>query len=176
MITASIKTQQRTISVPCADDKDKAISALQDSVSNLTEEDGRCQFIVLSNGTEIYSWYYQPTFREEKKSKSIKKDSQYEVSSEIYVIREGEELSYDSFYDEGVSFNSVAEARRYMKDKNYSQSEYRIAYEYIISDINGSCIYGTGLGYSREEAKVSLNQSIAYYGLKLNKQNKVVSL
>ena len=104
MITAYINTQIRKVNVPCENNKDKAVAALQQAVYTLTEEDGRCRFVVLDNGHEIYSWSYQPTFREEKKKKTVKKESKYEVGYVVYILLNGKELDYDNFYAEQCWF------------------------------------------------------------------------
>lgn len=172
MITAKIQTETRTIEVSCNNDKDHAISSLQNSVKLLNKEDGRCNFIVLSNGEEIYSWYYQPTFREEKKPVKAKKEPKYEYGSIVYVLRNGEELLYENLYDDGHSFDSVKEAREFMKERGYSTSNYRIVYEYGVSSSDGKYDYGFGLGFTKEEAKENLNKSLAYYSLEL-KNNRI---
>ena len=92
MITARIHTQVRVIDVPCDNHRDKAISALQDAVYQLTVEDGRCRFVVNDWDQEIYSWSYQPTFREEKKKKTVKKESKYVVGLIVYILLNGKEL------------------------------------------------------------------------------------
>ena len=105
MITAYIKTQVRTIQVPCADNRDKAIEALQNAVYSLNSEDGRCRFVVLdkNHNHEIYSWEYQPTFRpdleqkEEKKVEEIE-ESKYGWGLIYYILKKGKELDYDNLY------------------------------------------------------------------------------
>lgn len=169
MITAKIETQTRTIEVACNNDKDHAISSLQNAVYKLTKEDGRCKFVVLSNAEEIYSWYYQPTIREEKKATKAKKEPNYEYGSVVYVLRNGEELRYENLYDDAHFFDSVKEAREFMKERGYSTSEYQIVYEYGVSRADGRCDFGFGLGFTREQAKANLNKSISYYGLELTK-------
>ena len=61
------------IKVPCENNKDKAIAALQQAVYTLNEEDGRCRFVVKRFGEEVYSWEYQPTFRKDLEKKEGKK-------------------------------------------------------------------------------------------------------
>ena len=132
MITASIHTQVRIIDVPCENHKDKAISALQNAVGQLTVEDGRCRFVVNDRFHEIYSWSYQPTIREEiKKVKKERPVSPYILSSCIYVLLRGEELDYDNFYH-GEIFNDTAEAHQYMKERGWSKHDYHIVYEYVV--------------------------------------------
>lgn len=173
MITAKIQTQTRTIKVACNNDKDHAISSLQNAVYNLNEEDGRCKFIVLSNGEEIYSWYYQPTFRKGKKPIKAKKEPKYELGYVVYILLNGKDLSYDNLYHDAIFFDSVKEAREFMKERGYSIYDYQIVYEYMVSDSKGACLYGTGLGFTKAEAKESLNRSLSYYSLKLN-NNRIV--
>lgn len=166
MITAKIESQVRTLKVACENNQDSAISALQGSVKNLTKEDGRCKFIVLKNGVEVYSWFYQPTIREEKQVTPKKKESKYEYGCSVYVLLNGCELNYNNFYHNEF-FDSVAEAREYMKQDGWGSFDYRIVYEYIVTDLEGNSIYGTGLGFTKAEAKEELNKSLAYYNLEL---------
>lgn len=173
MITARIITEVRQIEVKCENNKDNAISALQESVKQLTKEDGRCKFIVSDYYSEIYSWYYQPTFREEKTNKKkTTNESKYMVGLTIYVLLNGAELNLGNFFHDDKNFDSVAEARKYMKEKGYSSYEYKIVYEYSVSSTINECCYGFGLGFTRNEAKDNLNKSIKYYSLEY-KNNRV---
>lgn len=167
MITARIHTQIRIIDVPCENDKDKAISALQKAVYQLTVEDGRCWFVVNNCGHEIYSWSYQPTFREEKKKKTVKKESKYVVGLIVYILLNGEELSYDNFYDDGTYFDTVAKAREFMKERGYGKYDYQVVYEYTVSSRDGNNDYGFGLGFTKAEAKEQLNRNLKYYNLEV---------
>jgi hypothetical protein len=176
MITAKIQTQTRTIKVTCNNDKDHAISSLQNSVKLFTKEDGRCKFIVLSNEEEIYSWEYQPTIREEKKAAKAKQEPKYKYGSLIYVLRNGDELLYENLYDDAHSFDSVKEAREFMKERGYFTSGYQIVYEYGVSKADGSYDYGFGLGFTREEAKENLNENLKYYDLELTKYGYIKEL
>lgn len=164
MITAKIITRTRTIDVPCLNDKNHAISKLQDSVSMLTEQDSRCRFVVFDGGHEVYSWYYQPTIRTDVKPAKCmtKKVSKYYLDCVIYILLAGEELSYTNLYHEGEVFNSVKEARSVMKERGYGIADYQIVYEYSVSDAEGTD-YGTGLGFTKDEAKARLNSALAYY-------------
>lgn len=182
MITAKIQTQTRTIKVACNNDKDHAISSLQNSVKSLTKEDGRCKFIVLSNEEEIYSWEYQPTIREEKKaanakkSPKAKKEPKYQYGCVVYVLIYGKELQYENLYDDAHSFDSVKEAREFMKERGYSTFDYQIVYEYGVSRSDGSYDYGFGMGFTKEEAKENLNKNIKYYDLELTKYGYIKEL
>ena len=122
MIRADIHTAVRTINVPCENDRDKAVTALQDAVGRLTVEDGRCRFTVTQDGSEVYSWSYQPTIREEKK-KTVKKESKYVVGSVVYVLLNGEELNYDNLYADGAFFDTVAKAREFMKERGWAKTQ-----------------------------------------------------
>lgn len=166
MISASIITSTRVLNVNCDNNKEKAIEALQNSVNCLNKEDGRCKFVVYQDGVELYSWFYQPTIREEKmKQKKIRPISPYRLSLIIYLILNGKELNYNNLYHDGEMFDSVAEARLLMKDKGYGRDDYHIVYEYIVDNRNHDCIYGTGLGYTKAEAKEQLNRNLEYYNI-----------
>lgn len=174
MITARIETQVRTIPVTCDNNRDKAISALQNAVYSLTEEDGRCRFVVTEQGHDIYEWSYQPTFR--KEVKKVKKDrpvSPYILSSCIYVLLADKELSYDNLYHEGEIFNNVAEAHQFMKERGWSKNDYRIVYEYVVEGRNQDCIYGTGLGFTKAEAKEQLNRELDYYNMEVKNNGTI---
>lgn len=174
MITARIETQVRTMSVACENDRDKAISALQDSVCRLTEEDGRCRFIVTDQGHDVYEWTYQPTFRKEvKKAKSERPVSNYMLSSCIYVLLADKELHYENLYHEAESFDSAADAHQFMKERGWNKSDYRIVYEYVVEGREQDCIYGTGLGFTKAEAKEELNRELEYYHMEVNKCGKI---
>lgn len=177
MITAKINTQIRTLVIPCDDDRNKAISALQDAVYKLTVEDGRCHFIVLNNGAEIYSWHYQPTIREViKKVKKERPISPYLLSSCIYVLLKGDELNYENLYHEAEPFDSAVEAHLFMKEKGWKKYDYHIVYEYIVEDRVKDCIYGTGLGFTKVEAKEALNQNLEYYEIEVKSNGTIKEL
>lgn len=101
------------------------------------------------------------------------KKSKYELECLVYILLNGKELQHQNFYYDGICFSTVAEAREFMKNRGYSNYEYSVVYEYIVSSINGDCIYGSGLGFSKEEAKQSLNKSISYYCMELTKYGKI---
>ena len=167
MITACIHTQIRTVNVPCDNDRNKAIAALQQSVFDITKEDGRCKFVVSEWGTEVYSWEYQPTFREEKKKVVVKKEPEYCYDYVIYILLNGKELDYDNFYAEGQYFNLAVQAHEFMKERGYRRYDYKLVYEYGASSIDGKHDYGFGLGFTKTEAIEKLNQSLSYYNLQL---------
>ena len=175
MITAKIQTQTRTIKVTCNNEKDHAISSLQNAVSTLKKEDGRCKFIVMEGGHEIYSWEYQPTIREEKKAAKAKKDPKYDYGFSIFVILKDESLDYDNIYN-GEWFNSVREAREYMKEHGFSVSGYSIVYEYSVWNVENEYTYGFGIGFTREEAKENHNENLKYYDLALTKYGYIKEL
>ena len=174
MITASIYTQVRKMDVPCRNNKEKAISALQNAVYKLTVEDGRCRFVVYESGQEIYSWSYQPTIRkEEKKAVKERPISLYVLSSCIYVLLKDDELNYDNLYHEAESFDSAAEAHQFMKERGWNKYDYHIVYEYIVDSRNQDCIYGTGLGFTKAEAKEQLNRNLEYYNIEVKKNGTI---
>ena len=176
MITALVQTEVRIFDVRCPDNKENAISALQNSVNQLNPEDGRCRFVVLNDGTEIYSWNYQPTFRKEvKRVKKERPVSPYILSLCVYVLLRGQELNYDNLYHEAEIFDNVAEAHQFMKERGWTKRDYHIVYEYVVDGVDEDCIYGTGLGLTKAEAKESLNKSLAYYCLEL-KNGKILEL
>lgn len=173
MITASIYTQVRKMDVPCRNNKDKAISALQDAIYKLTVEDGRCRFVVYESGQEIYSWSYQPTIREEKKKKTVKKESKYVVDYIVYILLNGKELDYDNFYADGTYFDTVAKAREFMKERGWSKYDYQVVYEYAVSSRDGRNDYGFGLGFTKAEAKEKLNRNLEYYNIEVRKNGTI---
>ena len=186
MITAKIQTQTRTIEVPCKNDKDSAISSLQNSVKSLTKEDGRCKFIVLSDGEEIYSWEYQPTFRSDLKQKEENKvvvkeeESKYECGISIYILRNGEEMDWDNFYRDSwdcvADFDDEKSAHEFMRKRGYSQSEYRLVYEYAVWEKGADWIYPCALGLTKKEARENMNINLKCYNLKLLANGKVKEL
>lgn len=165
-VTAIIQTQARNIKVTCPNDKNEAISCLQNSVHLLNQADGRCKFVVLEDGYETYSWSYQPTFREEKTKVITKKDKSYILSCVYYILLNSEELAYSNLYRDSICFQSISEARQYMKEKGYSKNDYSIVYEYAADSSNSDENYGFGIGLTRKEAKERINESLSYYGLK----------
>ena len=185
MITAKIKTKTREIDIPCPNDKDKAILSLQDSVSRLTKEDGRCRFIILSCGIEIYSWEYHPTFREdlaqkEEKVIDVKEESKYEWGVVIYILKNGEELDWDNFYRDSwdcvVDFDDEKSAHEFMRKRGYDQTEYRLVYEYAVWEKGADTTYPPELGFSQKEARKNLNINLKHYNLKLLANGKVKEL
>ena len=184
MITAYIKTQVRTIQVPCADNRDKAIEALQNAVYSLNSEDDRCRFVVLdkNHNHEIYSWEYQPTFRpdleqkEEKKVEEIE-ESKYDWGLIYYILKKGKELDYDNLYrdewDIPVEFDEEKDAHNFMKAKGYSKYEYNIVYEYSVWTKDEDWVCGFGRGLTKKEAREDLNKGLEYYHLKLLANGKV---
>lgn len=185
MITAKIKTQTRTIKVTCNNDKDHAISSLQNSVKLLTKEDGRCKFIVLSNEEEIYSWEYQPTIREdltqkEEKGVDVKEESKYEWGVVIYILKNGEELDWDNFYRDSwdcvVDFDDEKSAHEFMRKQGYDQSKYRLVYEYTVWEKDADWAYPCALGFTKKEARENMNINLKYYNLKLLANGKVKEL
>lgn len=173
MITARIETQVRRIDVPCADNRDKAVSALQDAVYKLTPEDGRCRFVVFNDGHKVYSWSYQPTFRQEKSTVKVKKESKYMLGCVVYTLLNGEDLAYENLYHDAEPFDSAAQAHRFMKERGWSKNNYRIVYEHVVEDRAGNCIYGTGLGFTKAEAKEQLNRNLEYYNIEVKKNGTI---
>ena len=187
MYTATIHTQARTFKVPCENNKDKAIEALQQAVYSLTEEDGRCRFIVKNFGEEVYSWEYQPTFRpdlekkEEKKVEVKKEESEYEWNYILYVLKNGKEMDCDNFYADDFGcpfeFDDEKSAHEFMKSRGYSKDEYRLVYEYCVwPKKDDSVVYGFGKGFTKKEARENLNKDLEYYSLKLLANGKVKEL
>lgn len=163
---AYIETQTRTVKVGEEETKDAAISALQNAVYSLKPEDGRCRFVVKQVGRVVYSWEYQPTFRETPVKKTRKKaEPKYICNLVYYVLLNGMELTYENLYHDAQSFDSVSEAREYMKENGWGRYDYRIVYEYSVDAAAGDDNYGFGMGLTREEAREKLNQSIGYYSL-----------
>lgn len=183
MITACIHTQIRTVNVPCDNDRNKAIAALQQSVFDLTKEDGRCKFVVSEWGTEVYSWEYQPTFREDLEVKESKKveakepESKYDWGLIYYILKKGKELDYDNLYrdewDIPVEFDEEKDAHNFMKAKGYSKYEYNIVYEYSVWPKDEDWVCGFGRGLTKKEAREDLNKGLEYYHLKLLANGKV---
>lgn len=174
MITGRIHTQIRTIDVPCGDNKDKAVSALQNAVYQLTVEDGRCRFVVNDWGQEIYSWTYQPTIRKEiKKVKKERPVSPYILSLCVYVLLRGQELNYDNLYHEAEMFDNADKAHQFMKERGWTKRDYHIVYEYVVDGVDEDCIYGTGLGLTKAEAKEQLNRNLEYYHIEVKKNGTI---
>lgn len=189
MITAYIKTQVRTIQVPCADNRDKAIEALQNAVYSLNSEDGRCRFVVLdkNHNHEIYSWEYQPTFRPDLVKKEAEKvdvkeeKSKYDWGYIIYILKNGKEMDWDNFYRDSwdcvVDFDDEKSAHEFMRKRGYDQTEYRLVYEYCVwPEYDNSIVYGFGKGFTKKEARENLNKDLKYYSLKLLANGKVKEL
>ena len=187
MYTATIHTQTRIFKVPCENNKDKAIEALQNAVYTLTEEDGRCRFVVKRFGDDVYSWEYQPTFRKDLKKKEEKKvevkeeESKYEWNYILYVLKNGKEMDYDNFYSDGFGcpfdFDDEKSAHKFMKERGYGPSAYRLVYEYCVwPKDNDSIVYGFGKGFTKKEARENLNKDLEYYSLKLLANGKVKEL
>ena len=183
MITARIETRTRVIPVDTPNDKDAAISRLQNAVCTLIPEDGRCRFVVLDSDHDkvLYSWYYQPTFRQDlavgAAAEPSEDSSAYDWGIVFYVLRKGEELNYDNFYknDWGTQadFDYEKSAHDYMRKRGYGRDEYNIVYEYSVWGINDEYTYGFGLGLTKKEARENLNENLAYYHLKLLANGKV---
>ena len=187
MYTATIHTQARTFKVPCENNKDKAIEALQQAVYALTEEDGRCRFIVKHFGEEVYSWEYQPTFRpdlekkEEKKVEVKEEESEYESSCTIYVLKNGKELDWDNLYCDSIGgspydFDDEKSAHKFMKERGYDRDEYKLVYEYCVWEKDTDWNYPCVMGFSKKEARENLNKDLEYYSLKLLANGKVKEL
>lgn len=178
MYSATIHTAIRQIPLGKQESKEKAIEALQQAVYKLAEEDGRCRFVVSFFGEEVYSWDYQPTFRKDLKKKvkknAVKKEPKYFLGYVIYVLLNGEELSYDNFYADGEFFDSAIQVHEFMKERGYGKSNYRLVYEYGLSDDSGD--YGFGMGFTKTEAKEKLNERIAEYGLVVMPNGKIKEL
>ena len=185
MYTATIHTQTRTFKVSKESSRDKAIEVLQQAVYTLTEEDGRCRFVVSFFGEEVYSWEYQPTFRpdlmqkEEEKVEAVE-ESKYDWGLIYYILKKGKELDYDNLYRDGwdipVEFDEEKDAHNFMKAKGYSKCEYNIVYEYSVwpKDEDWTCGFGQGL--TKKEAREDLNKGLEYYHLKLLANGKVKEL
>ena len=185
MITARIDTSIRSIPVPCENNREKAIEALQQAVYTLTEEDGRCRFVVLDTDhmKEIYFWEYQPTFRKELDKKEIKKvevkeeESKYEWNYILYLLKDGKEIDYDNFYSDEFDcpfeFDDEKSAHKFMKERGYGPSAYRLVYEYCVWEKDKDWTCGFGKGFTKKEARENLNKDLKYYGLKLLANGKV---
>ena len=191
MIKANIHTATRIIDIPCADDRNQAISALQNAVSQLTEEDGRCRFVVLDNNKEISSWEYQPTFRKDlemKKEKEAAKvsvtvkeeESNYEWALVYYILKNGEEMDWDNFYRDSwdcvVDFDDEKSAHKFMKERGYGPHEYSLVYEYCVWPKNKDTVCSFGLGLTEKEARKDLNDGLKSYNLKLLANRKIKEL
>ena len=187
MITAIIHTAVRQISLGNQESKEKAIEALQQAVYTLSEDDGKCRFVVTSFGKEVYSWEYQPTFRpdlemkEEKKVEVKEEESKYESNYILYVLKNGKEMDYDNFYADGFGcpfeFDDEKSAHEFMKSRGYSKDEYRLVYEYCVwPKKDDSVVYGFGKGFTKKEARENLNKDLEYYSLKLLANGKVKEL
>lgn len=172
MLTARIETESRQVPVKAEKDIDGTIRNLQEAVSSLRPEDGRCRFIICEDDEMVCSWSYSPAFREtgEVEVKKMEK-SGYVVNLKFFVLLNGLGLCRTNFYrdDEGgvVDFDDVKAAHAFMKERGYSRSEYRVVYEYCVSNISGNSVYGFGLGFSEEEARENLNESLSNHALKL---------
>lgn len=172
MLTARIETESRQVPVKAEKDIDGTIRNLQKAVSSLRPEDGRCRFIICEDDEMVCSWSYSPAFREtgEVEVKKMEK-SGYVVNLKFFVLLNGLGLCRTNFYrdDEGgvVDFDDVKAAHAFMKERGYSRSEYRVVYEYCVSNISGNSVYGFGLGFSEEEARENLNESLSNHALKL---------
>ena len=185
MITAYIKTQVRKIQVPCADNRDKAIEALQNAVYSLNSEDGRCRFVVLdkNHNQEIYSWEYQPTFRPDLVKKEVEKvdvkeeESKYDWGCVIYILKNGKEMDWDNFYRDSwdcvVDFDDEKSAHEFMRKRGYDQTEYRLVYEYTVWEKGADTTYPPELGFTKKEARENLNINLKHYNLKLLANGKV---
>ena len=187
MYTATIHTAVRQVPLGKQESKEKAIEALQQAVYTLTEEDGRCRFVVSYFTEEVYSWEYQPTFRPDLKQKEEKKvevkeeESKYEWNYILYVLKNGTELDYDNFYADGFGcpyeFDEEKSAHEFMKGRGYSKDEYRLVYEYCVwPKDNDSVVYAFGKGFTKKEARENLNKDLEYYHLKLLANGKVKEL
>lgn len=186
MYTATIHTQIRTFKVPCENNKDKAIAALQQAVYTLNEEDGRCRFVVKRFGEEVYSWEYQPTFRKDLEKKEGKKvvvkeeESKYEWNYILYVLKNGNEMDYDNFYRDEFGcpfdFDDEKSAHKFMKERGYGPSSYRLVYEYCVWEKDKDWTCGFGKGFTKKEARENLNKDLEYYSLKLLANGKIKEL
>ena len=186
MITAIIHTAVRQISLGNQESKAKAIEALQQAVYTLSEDDGKCRFVVNSFGKEVYSWEYQPTFRpdlemkEEKKVEVKEEESKYESNYILYVLKDGKEMDYDNFYADGFGcpfeFDDEKSAHEFMKSRGYSKNEYRLVYEYCVWEKDTDWNYPCVMGFSKKEAREKLNKDLEYYHLKLLANGKVKEL
>lgn len=175
MYSATIHTAIRQIPLGKQESKEKAIEALQQAVYKLNEEDGRCRFVVSFFGEEVYSWEYQPTFRKglKKKAKNtaVKKEPKYFLGYIIYVLLNGKELDWGNFYADAQIFDKAVQAHEFMKERGYGKHDYRLVYEYSLSDDRGD--YGFGMGFTKSEAKEKLNERIAVYGLVVMKNGTI---
>ena len=193
MIRANIHTAVRVINVPCTNDRKQAISALQEAVSQLTPEDGRCRFVVSDSdhNQEIYSWEYQPTFRKDlemKKEKEATKvsktaeeeESNYEWALVYYILKNGKELDYDNFYrdefDCAKDFDDEKSAHKFMKERGYGPHEYSLVYEYCVWPKDKDTVCSFGLGLTEKEARKDLNDGLKSYNLKLLANREIKEL
>ena len=187
MYTATIHTQTRTFKVSKENSRDKAIEVLQQAVYTLTEEDGRCRFVVSFFGEEVYSWEYQPTFRPDLKKKEEEKiemkedeDSKYDWGVVIYVLKNGIEMDWDNFYRDSwdciADFDDEKSAHEFMKKRGYNKDEYQLVYEYTVWEKNVDWAYPCALGLSRKEARENLNNNLKRYNLKLLANGKIKEL
>ena len=188
MYTGIIHTQTRTFKVSTENSQEKAIEVLQQAVYNLTEEDGRCRFVVKWRNEEVYSWEYQPTFRpdlkkeEETMKVEVKEEEpKYEWNYRLYVLKDGKEMDYDNFYADGFGspfeFDDEKSAHRFMKERGFGPSAYRLVYEYCVwLKKDDSVVYGFGKGFTKKEARENLNKDLEYYSLKLLANGKVKEL
>ena len=186
MYTATIHTAVRQVPLGKQESKEKAIEALQQAVYTLTEEDGRCRFVVSYFTEEVYSWEYQPTFRPDLKQKEEKKvevkeeESKYEWNYILYVLKNGTELDYDNFYADGFGcpyeFDEEKSAHEFMKGRGYSKDEYRLVYEYCVWEKDKDWTCGCACGFTKKEARKNLNKNLVYYHLKLLVNGKVKEL
>lgn len=188
MYTATIHTAVRQVPLGKQESKEKAIEALQQAVYTLTEEDGRCRFVVSYFTEEVYSWEYQPTFRpnlkkkEEKKKVEVKEEeSKYEWNCAIYVLKNEKELDYDNLYGDSIGgspydFDDEKSAHKFMKERGYGRDDYRLVYEYCVwpkdKDWNFPCV----MGFTEKEARENLNKDLEYYSLKLLANGKIKEL
>lgn len=188
MIRANIHTAVRVINVPCVNDRKQAISALQEAVSQLTPEDGRCRFVVSDSdhNKEIYSWEYQPTFRPDLVKKEAEKvvvkeeESKYDWGYVIYILKNGEEMDWDNFYRDSwdcvADFDDEKSAHEFMRKRGYDQTEYRLVYEYAVWEKGADTTYPPELGFTKKEARKNLNINLKHYNLKLLANGKVKEL
>lgn len=186
MYTATIHTAVRQVPLGKQESKEKAIEALQQAVYTLTEEDGRCRFVVSYFTEEVYSWEYQPTFRPDLKQKEEKKvevkeeESKYDSNYILYVLKNGKKLDYDNFYADGFGcpyeFDEEKSAHEFMKGRGYSKDEYRLVYEYCVWEKDKDWTCGCACGFTKKEARENLNKNLVYYHLKLLANGKVKEL